>query len=83
MIIYTYTFKIKDKKVLNNIKRRFYYNFNAKVRKKSTKISKNLFFIDSNNDLEVEDFFKEFSGFLEVHKIRAESIEKILEVTPP
>ncbi len=80
MLIYIYNIIIKDKKVLNNIKRRFYYTFNTKISKFSTKLSNNTLKIDVLHEKELDSFFNEFSGFIEVYKISVNSIERILEV---
>jgi len=82
MLLYIYNLKINDKKVLNNVKRRFYYALNTEFNNKMTRFSKNVLFFDSGDETEIENFFREYSGFMEVYKISPNSIEKLLEVTP-
>ena len=82
MIIYMYDLKIKDKKVYNVVKRRFYYHFNNLLKKKSTQYTKSSFLIEDTYEEEADRFFLEFQGFIKVYKIRTQTVEKLLEPTP-
>ena len=82
MYIYLYDLKIKDKKKYNTIKRRFYYHFNKKLIKIVEKKTKSVILIDERYKKEIENFFAEYEGVIEVYRVTTQIIEKILEVTP-
>jgi hypothetical protein len=82
MLIYVYDIKIKDKKVLNNIKRRFYYNLNRKFYNKIKRYSKSVIGIDNSYEKELDSFLNSFRDYLDVYKLDVSKIEKILEVNP-
>jgi hypothetical protein len=83
MLFYVYDIKIKDKKTRNAVKRRFYYNLNKKFKNVAEKKTRSSILINEKFESKIDDFFNEFYGFIDVYKIRAESVERLLEVTPP
>ena len=77
MLLYVYDIKVKDKKALNAVKRRFYYNLNKIKYERKTK---SIISVDDIDEELVDSFFMQFKDFIEVYKIRAQTIEKILGI---
>ena len=82
MILYIYNIIIKDKKVKNNVKRRFYYALNQKFGQIKTSLTKSTIILPQTLENEADTFFIEWRGYLNAYKIKTESIEKIVEETP-
>ncbi len=67
MLVYVYDIKINNKKILNNIKRRFYYRLrkNNEIFKRRTK---SVLLVDENFEEDAEEFFKEWKIILQFTK---------------
>ena len=74
-ILYIYSIKKGNKKTLNTVKRRFYYNFNKKIYPKITKISNSSFYINEKNEQLIDNFFKEFIDWFVIFKTKIKSFE--------
>jgi len=74
-ILYIYTIKSKTK---NTIKRRFYYNFNNLILKKTNKIFRSVFYTDEKNEIEIDKFFNEYADWIEVFKAKVNSFEYLI-----
>ncbi|MEM5784602.1 MAG: hypothetical protein QXF15_02595 [Candidatus Aenigmatarchaeota archaeon] len=78
-ILYVYKFKINNKKILNTIKRRFYYNY----KKINPKIIKNLFnksqffIVNENEEKIIDKFLKEYLDWIEYYKLKVSDIQYI------
>ena len=74
-ILYIYTIKSHDKKTKNTVKRRFYYNFNNSISRKTNKIFRSAFYTDEKNETEIDKFFNEYTDWIEVFKAKVSSFE--------
>ena len=79
IIIYIYDLKIKGRSAYNNMKRNFYYSLN-KLREKFKRRTKSVLIVEEGDEKEIDKFFMQWAGFIELYKIKAESIEQILVV---
>jgi len=77
-ILYIYTIKSNNKKTKNTIKRRFYYNFNNLILKKTNKIFRSVFYTDEKNEIEIDKFFNEYADWIEVFKAKVNSFEYLI-----
>jgi hypothetical protein len=77
-ILYIYSIKSNDKKTKNTVKRRFYYNFNKTILKKTNKIFRSAFYTDEKNEVEIDQFFNEYNDWIEVFKSKINSFEYII-----
>jgi len=78
MLIYIYDLKT-SRKSYNNLKRNFYYSFN-KLSKKFKRRTKSVIMVEEENEKEMDKFFLQWKGFIELYKIRTNSIEQMLNV---
>lgn len=79
VIIYIYDLKIKGKNAYNNLKRNFYYSMN-KLREKFKRRTKSVIIVEERDEKEMDKFFLQWTGFIELYKIKAESMEQMLTV---
>ena len=79
VLIYIYDLKISGKKAYNNLKRNFYYSFN-KLSTKFKRRTKSVILVDEKDEKELDKFFKQWVGFIELYKIKADSIEQVFSV---
>lgn len=77
MLLYVYDIKVKDRKALAAVKRRFYYHLK---KMKCSRRTKSILLVDDAFEKEFDSFFADYEGYIEVYKIRATSIEKILSL---
>ncbi|MBM3229089.1 hypothetical protein FJZ26_01545 [Candidatus Parvarchaeota archaeon] len=78
MLLYFYDLHASDEKKFNQIKRRFYYQFNKSNLSKCALKTKSVLYIDDIYESEADSFFKQFAGQLVAHKTKCESIEQIV-----
>ncbi|MCX8202280.1 MAG: hypothetical protein N3G74_00515 [Candidatus Micrarchaeota archaeon] len=80
-ILYVFRFKNTNKNILNNIKRRFYYNYNKlnKIIKLKLFKKQQIFLIDQKNKEIIDDFMKEFLPWIEYYELKIGHIEFITE----
>jgi hypothetical protein len=77
MLLYLYDLKIKGKKPYNNLKGRFYYQLkNSPLSSKQWK-TKSAILVEDLLERRADAFFKSFEGFIEVYKVRVDSIEEL------
>ena len=79
IIIYIYDLKIKGKNAYNNLKRNFYYSMN-KIKEKFKRRTKSVIIVEERDEKEIDKFFMQWTGFIELYKIKAESMEQMLTV---
>ncbi|MEM3430984.1 MAG: hypothetical protein QXT72_00345 [Candidatus Micrarchaeia archaeon] len=78
-ILYIYKFKINNKKILNTIKRRFYYNY-KKINQKIiiNLFNKNQFFIVNEKEEKIiDEFLKEYLDWIEYYKLKVNNVQYI------
>lgn len=78
-ILYIYKIKIGNKKAKNTIKRRFYYNLNnfIKKRTKLNKIFRSSFYIDEIYEKDIDNFFSEYLDWISIFKAKIISFEYV------
>jgi 1-deoxy-D-xylulose 5-phosphate reductoisomerase len=76
IVIYIYDLKITGKKAYNNLKRNFYYSMN-KQKEKFKRRTKSVIIVEERDEKEIDKFFKQWTGFIELYKIKAEAIEQV------
>lgn len=78
-ILYIFRFKKLDKKTLNCIKRRFYYNYKKIKNNFVINIFKKeqIFLIKKQNEVLIDEFLKEYINWIEYYKIDTNNIELI------
>lgn len=77
MLLYFYDLKIKGLKAYNTLKRRFYYELaNSKLSNAPFR-TKSVLIVSDELEVFADNFFKKYSGFIEVYKARASSIVQI------
>ncbi|MCX6811952.1 MAG: hypothetical protein NT039_04675 [Candidatus Berkelbacteria bacterium] len=84
IVIYIYDLKITGKKAYNNLKRNFYYSLN-KQKERFKRRTKSVLLVEERDEKEIDKFFKQWVGFIELYKIKADSIEQVFvkeEQTP-
>ena len=79
MIIYIYDLKIKGKNAYNNLKRNFYYSLN-KNKDKFKRRTKSVLVVEKENEEDMDKFFKQWVGYIELYKIRTDRLEQIMSV---
>lgn len=79
MIIYIYDLKIKGENAYNNLKRNFYYSLN-KNKGKFKRRTKSVLVVEKENEEEMDKFFKQWAGYIELYKIRTDRVEQIMGV---
>ena len=79
LVIYIYDLKIKGKKAYNNLKRNFYYSMN-KLKNKFKRRSKSVIIVEERDEKEIDKFFSQWQGNIELYKIRTEKIEQIYNI---
>ena len=82
-ILYIYIIKSNNKQTKNTVKRRFYYNFNKLISKKTNKIFRSAFYTDEKNETEIDKFFNEYIEWIEVFKARINSFEYLINKNKP
>jgi 1-deoxy-D-xylulose 5-phosphate reductoisomerase len=76
IVIYIYDLKITGKKAYNNLKRNFYYSMN-KQKERFKRRTKSVIIVEERDEKEIDKFFKQWAGFIELYKIKADAIEQI------
>ncbi len=77
MLLYFYDLKIKSLKAYNTLKRRFYYELaNSKLASAPFR-TKSVLIISDDLEFFADNFFKKYTGFIEVYKARTTSIVQI------
>lgn len=74
MLIYFYDLKIKGKKAYNTLKRRFYYDLNKSKLSTAPFRTKSVIIVPENLENFADNFFKKYTGFIEVYKSKTNSI---------
>ncbi|MFA6035816.1 MAG: hypothetical protein WC759_02565 [Candidatus Micrarchaeia archaeon] len=78
MIIYCYDLKIKNPNAYNTLKRRFYYHLKKSSISKAPWKTKSVLAVPDKLEKLADTFFRQWRGFIEVYKIRADEIEQLL-----
>ena len=76
IVIYIYDLKITGKNAYNNLKRNFYYSMN-KQKERFKRRTKSVLLVEERDEKEIDKFFKQWVGFIELYKIKADSIEQV------
>ena len=77
MLLYVYDLKIKGLKAYNTLKRRFYYNLAKSKLSGAPFRTKSVLVVSDELEVFADNFFKQYSGFIEVYKARTTSIIQI------
>ena len=76
VILYIFKFKRMNKRSLNTIKRRFYYNFKKlqNLKKEGFDNKKQFFIVDEKDSEKIDYFLNEYLDWLEYYRIKTDSI---------
>lgn len=78
MLLYCFDLKIKGVKAYNTLKRRFYYALSKQKFKILSRTTKSVLITPDSSEKDVDEFFSQFEGFIEVYKAKISNIERIL-----
>lgn len=78
MLLYLYDLFAKNPKMFNRTKRKFYYHIKKSILSTCALKTKSAIYIDDQYEMESDAFFKRFAGHIEVHKVRCQSVERIV-----
>ena len=76
MLLYLYDLKTELKEY-NKIKRRFYYNLKKTSLSQAENLTKSVLLVPEEIEQEADLFFSKFIRYVEVYKVRVNSIEEL------
>lgn len=76
-LLYLYDLKAKNKLEFNRVKRRFYYHLKKLGLLKRDFLTKSVILVAPSRERVIDQFFKRFSGLVEVYKVRCETVEEL------